>query len=167
MRAWRATVRRVALLALAAGGVALVPAAPGPWRDATGPATATTSAARPAPAEVVQQLQAALAAARGRFEARDVDGVLAHVSDRYRSGPLTKPALRQQLLALFGLYDELRATVRLDGVWLAGDAAWVYTTGEVRGRLPLLGGWVPVLAWVREPEVARREGTAWRLVGTP
>ncbi len=39
-----------------------------------------------------------------------------------------------------------------------------YTTGEVTGRLPLLG-WVTALSWQREPEVARRQGDVWRLVG--
>ena len=31
-------------------------------------------------------------------------------------------------------------------------------------RLPLVG-WVTVLSWQREPEVARRQGEVWRLVG--
>ena len=44
-----------------------------------------------------------------------------------------------------------------------GDV-WFYTTGEVTGRLPLVG-WVTVLSWQREPEVARRQGDVWRLVG--
>ena len=43
-------------------------------------------------------------------------------------------------------------------------APWVYSTGEVSGRLPMVG-WVTVLSWARQPEVARREGAVWRLYG--
>lgn len=135
---------------------------------AAGPATAEPSPARiatPAPVEVVQELEAALTRARERFEARDAAGVLAHVSEQYRSGPLTKAGLRQQLLAIFALYDEVQARVTLDEVQLVNGTAWVYTTGEVSGRLPWLGTWMTVLVWVREPEVAWREGAAWRLIG--
>src|SRR5439155_2978251 len=45
-----------------------------------------------------------------------------------------------------------------------GRGVWFYTTGEVTGRLPLVG-WVTVLSWQREPEVVRRQGEVWRLVG--
>ncbi len=41
---------------------------------------------------------------------------------------------------------------------------WVYTSGEVSGRLPFLG-WVTILTWQNEPEVARREDAGWRLFG--
>jgi len=34
----------------------------------------------------------------------------------------------------------------------------------VSGRLPLVG-WVTVLTWQNEPEVARREDAGWRLFG--
>src|SRR5207253_2236911 len=36
--------------------------------------------------------------------------------------------------------------------------------GAVSGRLPLVG-WVTVLTWRNEPEVARREDAGWRLFG--
>ncbi|PYM22009.1 MAG: hypothetical protein DMD78_16310, partial [Candidatus Rokuibacteriota bacterium] len=97
-------------------------------------------------------------------EARDAGGVLAFVSEQYRSGGLTKSAVRQQLLAMLGLYQELRARVRVDGVDVVDGATWLYTTGEITGRLPLLG-WVSVLTWQREPEVVRREPGGWRLFG--
>jgi hypothetical protein len=125
---------------------------------------AWASIAAPAPPEVVAELQVALARARERFEARDAAGVLAYVSDRYRSGGFTKAALGQQLVALFALYDQVRAPVRIDEVRMVEGAAWLYTTGEISGSLPLLG-WVTVLSWERQPEVVRREGTAWRLYG--
>jgi hypothetical protein len=77
---------------------------------------------------------------------------------------VTKPALREQLLALYSLYDAVRARIQVDQVQLVDGDAWVYTTGEVSGRLPIVG-WVTVLSWQREPEVARRQGAAWRLIG--
>jgi hypothetical protein len=47
----------------------------------------------------------------------------------------------------------------------AGEQAWVYSTGEVSGRLRGFGTWMPILSWKHEPEVARREQGSWRLYG--
>jgi hypothetical protein len=118
----------------------------------------------PAPPEVAAEVTRAVEAARQRFEARDTTGVLAYVSEQYRSGGLTKAGVRQQLQALFGLYQEMRARLSVDSVQVVDGATWVYTTGEVTGRLPFMG-WMPVLSWQREPEVVRREGPALRLFG--
>ncbi|MGH7319725.1 MAG: hypothetical protein ACRELA_08885 [Candidatus Rokuibacteriota bacterium] len=118
-----------------------------------------------APALVIQALRDTLAQAVQRFEARDLAGVLAHVSDQYWTGPLTKATIRAQLLAVFQLYDAVQARVRIDDVRMVGEHAWIYSTGEVSGRLPILGSWMTLYAWERELEVARREGKAWRLFG--
>ena len=127
--------------------------------------TCTWLALAPAPAATVSELQQTLAAASGRFQAMDTAGVLAYVSDRYRNGPITKSSVRDNLLAMFALYDTVRAQVRLDEVRVVNGAAWVYSTGEISGRLRGLGVWTTVLSWEREAEVARREGAAWRLEG--
>ena len=119
----------------------------------------------PAPAGVVREVEAGVARAVQSFEARDVAGVLAQVSEQYRTGPFTKAALREQLVATYGLYDSVKATVRVDEVRMVGEHAWVYSTGEVSGRLRLLGTPMVFLSWERELEVARREGGAWRLFG--
>jgi hypothetical protein len=120
--------------------------------------------ARAAPPELVNELRPVVEHARQRFEARDAAGVLAHVSEQYRSGGLTKVDVRQQLLAMFSLYEVLRARVTIDNVQVVNGAVWVYTSGDVSGRLPLMG-WVNVLSWQNEPEVARREEKGWRLFG--
>ncbi len=119
----------------------------------------------PAPPQVVEELRAALARAVQRFEARDLNGVLGFVSEQYRTGPLTKAALRGQLAAMFQLYDAMRARVRIDEVRLVGEQAWVYSTGEALGRLPVLSQWMTLFWWERELEVARPEDGAWRLYG--
>jgi hypothetical protein len=126
--------------------------------------TAPPRLAAPAPPATVAEVSALVEQARQRFVARDAPGVLAHLADNYRSGGLTKPGVRQQLLALYSLYDRLRARVQVDQVDVVDGNAWVYTSGEIAGHLPFVG-WVDVLSWQREPEVARRQGTAWRLVG--
>ena len=118
-----------------------------------------------APAGVVREVEAGLAQAVQRFEARDVAGVLAQVSEQYRTGPLTKGAIREQILATYALYDSVKANVRIDEVRMVGEHAWVYSTGEVSGRLRLLGTPMVFLSWERELEVVRREGGAWRLFG--
>ena len=118
-----------------------------------------------APRPVTRELQQALAAATERFQALDPGGVLAHVSEQYRNGPLTKPSLREHLLAMFTVYDTVRARVRVDEVRLVDGAAWVYSTGQLSGRLRGIGIWTSALAWEREPDVARRENGAWRLIG--
>jgi hypothetical protein len=128
-------------------------------------ATAATPPGIAAPAQVVRELREALAQAIQRFEAKDAPGVLTHVSDRYWTGPLTKAAIRAQILALFQIYDVLQARVRIDDVRMVGEHAWVYSSGEVTGRLPILGSWMSLYGWERELEVARREGGAWRLYG--
>ena len=119
----------------------------------------------PAPRKVMLELQQALAHAIERFQAMDEAGVLGHVSDHYRTDPLTKAVIREQLRAMFALYDTLRAQVRIDEARTAGEQAWVYSTGEVSGRLRWLGTWTPILSWQHEPEVARREEGVWRLYG--
>lgn len=136
-------------------------AAPGALRAQAPPAAAAPAA----PVATVGELQQTLAAATGRFQAMDAAGVLAYVSDRYRNGPITKASIRDDLLAMFALYDTVRARVRIDEVRMVDGAAWVYSTGEVSGRLRGLGAWTTVLSWEREPEVARRDGAAWRLEG--
>jgi hypothetical protein len=149
--------RRLAALLL----LALCAGAPTPDVTALAPPTVVST---PAPSHVVSELHAAVERARRQFEARDPGGVLASVSDHYRSSGMTKAALRDQLNAMFSLYRQLRARVSVDRVEMVDGSAWVYTTGEVTGLLPLLG-WVPVLTWQAEPEVARREATGWRLFG--
>lgn len=119
----------------------------------------------PAPQHVVAELQQSLDAAVSRFDAMDGAGVLAHVSEQYRTGPLTKAALAEQLRAIFAIHDQVRARVRIDEVRLVGELAWVYSTGDVTGRLRYLGGSIPVISWERELEVARRENGRWRLFG--
>jgi hypothetical protein len=119
----------------------------------------------PAPRSVILELQQALARAIERFQAMDEAGVLSYVSDQYRTDPLTKAAIREQLRAMFALYDTLRAQVRIDEARTAGERAWVYSTGEVSGRLRWLGTWTPILSWQHEPEVAQREQGVWRLYG--
>jgi hypothetical protein len=118
----------------------------------------------PAAPEVTREVGRLVEAARQRFEARDAAGVLAYVSEQYRSAGLTKAAVRQQLLAMFAIYEALRARVVVERVDVVDGATWVYTTGEVSGRLPMMG-WLSVLTWTREPEVVRLEGGTWRLVG--
>ena len=134
-------------------------------RDALPASLALASPGGAAPARVFHELQTSLDRAVQRFEARDAGGVLAHVSEQYRTGPLTKGGIREQLTAIYAVYDAVRARVRIDEVRMVGEHAWVYTTGEVSGRLPLLGSWVSFLSWERELEVARLEGGAWRLFG--
>ena len=134
------------------------------WAHAGVHAQATPRVATPAPPVTVEELGALVEQARARFVARDAAGVLVHVAEDYRSAGVTKPALREQLLALYSLYDAVRARIQVDQVQLVDGDAWVYTTGEVSGRLPIVG-WVTVLSWQREPEVARRQGAAWRLIG--
>ena len=95
----------------------------------------------------------------------DEAGVLSHVSDRYRTDTLTKAGIREQVRVMFSLYDTLRAQVRIDEARTAGEQAWVYSTGEVSGRLRWLGAWTSILSWQREPEVAQREQGVWRLYG--
>ena len=117
-----------------------------------------------APPAVAAEIRAAVESARARFEARDAVGVLANVSEHYRSAGVTKAGVRQHVLAMFALYEELRVRVRVERVEIADGRTEFFTTGDVSGRMPLVG-WVPVLSWKTEPEVARREGHAWRLFG--
>jgi hypothetical protein len=69
------------------------------------------------------------------------------------------------VLALFALYDAVRARVRLDDVRVVDGSAWISSTGEISGRLRGIGVWTSALVWDREPDLARREGGLWRLVG--
>ena len=146
--------RLIALLALTLGAGA-------PALDAAPPAPIVASPASP---EVTAELQRAVEQARARFEMRDLAGVLTSVSEQYRSNGMTKAAVRDQLNGMFALYQQLRALVTIDRVEMVGEGAWIYTSGEVSGRLPIVG-WVTVLTWQGEPEVARREATGWRLFG--
>jgi hypothetical protein len=114
---------------------------------------------------VVEELRATLAHAVERFEARDLEGVLAHVSEEYWTGPLGKRAVRAQLLTIYQVHQQVQARVQLDEARLVGPHAWVWTTGEVAGQLALVGQWLGLFAWGHELEVARREQGVWRLYG--
>lgn len=141
-------------LSLASAALAAPPSAP-----AEAPTTRFV-----APPAVAAEIRTAVEGARARFQARDAAGVLANVSEHYRSAGVTKAAVRQQLLAMFALYEELRTRVRVDRVEVADGRTEFFTTGDVSGRMPLVG-WVTVLSWETQPEVARREGKVWRLFG--
>ncbi len=119
----------------------------------------------PASPKVALELQVALTVAIERFQAMDRAAVLSNISNQYRTDSVTKPAIADQLRVMFALYDRVRAQVHLDEVRTAGEHAWVYSTGEVSGRLRGLGTWMPILSWKHEPEVARREQGVWRLYG--
>ena len=157
---WRAFGR-----ALLAGGLGLSLGLSGVHSGRDTVSANQTVLRRAASPEVVQEIRAAVDRAKLRFEARDAPGVLASVSEQYRTGPFTKSEVRQQLLAIYEIYPAVRARVVVDAVEMVGDTAWVYTTGEVTGRLPVLGSWMTVWSWQRELEVARREGPVWRLWG--
>lgn len=131
------------------------------WANAQAAAPRVATPATPA---TVSELGALVEQARARFVARDAAGVLANVAENYRSAGITKSGLRQQLLAIYALYEAVQARVQVDQVHMVDGDAWVYTTGEVTGRLPVVG-WVTVFSWQKEPEVARRQGAVWRLVG--
>ena len=153
------------LAAVLAGAVWLAtPAAP-QSANPTPPAPSQEPPGTPAPPSLVSELQAELNTAVQQMQRRDTEGVLSHVSEQYRTGPFTKAGLRGQLQTMFALYDTLTVRVRIDTVRMLGDQAWVYSTGEVNGRLQWVGRWVPVLSWQRELEVARRENGVWRLIG--
>src|SRR5262249_23587795 len=62
------------------------PRARGRGAPAPAPAAPSTPGV-PAPPQVVAELRATLGAAIQRFEARDLQGVLAHISEQYRTGP--------------------------------------------------------------------------------
>lgn len=129
------------------------------------PSAPETLPGTPAPQQVVTEIQQVMDAAIRRVDAMDEAGVLAHVSEQYRTGSLTKAGLAEQLRAVFAIHDQVQARVRIDEVRMVGEHAWVYSTGDVTGRLRFLGGSIPVLSWERELEVARRENGRWRLFG--
>jgi hypothetical protein len=153
--------RRTLLVAGAAVLVALDGPGLIPMR---GRATAQPGGA-PVSAAIRADIDGTVRRAVERVQARDLAGVLARVSERYRTANLTKPVLRDQLATLFALYDALRVRVRVDDMRAVGDTVWVYSTGELSGRLAGLGQWMSILDWVQEPEVVRLEEGIWRLWG--
>jgi hypothetical protein len=152
------------VLVMLALGAAPLPAAPAPATPVPAAPAPQPKTVAPAPPELVAELRPLVERARQRFEARDAGGVLANVSDQYRSSGMTKAGLREQLFSMFTLYDAMRVRLSIDRVQLVDGAVWVYTSGEVTGHLRFLG-WMTVLAWQNEPEVARRESAGWRLFG--
>ena len=140
------------------------PPAPGPPAAPAAPAP-DPRPGTPAPPAVVEEIRATIARAVERFEARDVEGVLAHVSEEYWTGPLGKRVVRSQLLAIFQVHQQVRARVQLDAVRLVGAHAWIWTSGEMSGQLAMVGQWMRLFVWERELEVGRREQGVWRLYG--
>jgi len=118
-----------------------------------------------APPQVVVEIQEVVESAVARFHAMDEAGLLAMVSAQYRTDTLTKAGIADQLRTVFTLHDQVRARVRIDAVRMVGEHAWVYSTGQVTGRLRVVGSWIPVASWERELEIARRENGRWRLYG--
>jgi hypothetical protein len=119
----------------------------------------------PAPPEVVVEIRQSVDQAVSRFHAMDQAGLLAMVSPYYRTGTLTKAGIAEQVRTVFTLHDRVRVRVRIDDVRMVGDTAWVYSTGEVTGRVRVLGHTIVVASWDRELEVGRRENGRWRLYG--
>jgi len=162
-RVWTWLVVGTSLLGLGVDGPVL-PTAAGTGALVAADGKAAPLIAWPVPPQVTAEIQGAVEEARRRFEARDVGGVLARVSDQYRSSGFTKASLREQLVTMFAVHEELRARLAVDQVESVNGQIWFYTTGAVSGRMPVLG-WVTILTWQRQPEVARREASGWRLIG--
>ena len=89
---------------------------------ASGTTTTAPRVATPAPPGTAEELAAVVEQARRRFVAKDAGGVLTHVADNYRSSGFTKPAVRQQLLTLYSLYEELRGDENFNSVFESWDA---------------------------------------------
>ena len=119
----------------------------------------------PAPPQTVAEIRETVEAALARFHAMDQSGLLAMVSAQYRTDTLTKAGIAEQLRTVFTLHDQVRVRVRIDDVRMVGEHAWVYSTGQVTGRLRVVGSWILVASWQRELEIARREDGRWRLYG--
>jgi hypothetical protein len=119
----------------------------------------------PAPPDVVVEIRQSVDLAVARFHAMDEAGLLAMVSPYYKTGTLTKRGVAEQLRTVFTLHDRVSVRVRIDDIRMVGESAWVYSTGQVTGRLRLFGGTVVVASWERELEVGRRENGRWRLYG--
>ena len=159
-RGWSAAL--VILLASVASVGGQTPA-PGPAAPA--PAEPPKPVEVPVTPQVFNEVQRALTEAIARFEAMDENGVMANVSDRYQSGPLTKPLVRQQLRAMFAANDAVRARVQIREMRMIGDRLWVSSTGDVTGRVRFLGTPITLLAWSDAWDVAWREDGRWRLIG--
>ena len=119
----------------------------------------------PAPPQTIAEIREVVEGARARFHAMDEAGLLALVSTQYRTDTLTKAGIADQLRTIFTLHDQVRARVRIDDVRMVGEHAWVYSSGQVTGRLRVVGSWILVASWERELEVARRENGRWSLYG--
>jgi hypothetical protein len=139
------------------------PASPGPAAPPAAPAPREPGV--PAPPDVVADLQRTLALGIQRFQAKDLEGVLALISEDYWTGPFTKRTVRVQLQAMFQLNQAVAARVTIDAVRLVGPHAWVYSTGAIDGQLYFVGQWTPLFVWDRQLEIARREAGGWRLFG--
>jgi hypothetical protein len=157
---WRRLRFVLALLAWLPGAVALAA-----QDTSTVPSAPEARPGYAAPRHVVAEIQRALDDAIGRFDARDEAGLLAHVSDQYRTSDLTKAGIADQLRTVFAFHDQVRARVHIDDVRMVGEVAWVYSTGKITGRVRYIGGYIVVASWERELEVARRENGRWRLFG--
>ena len=120
-------VTLVIALTCAASGASLAGPSSRPWSVSAqaSPETAEDPGV-PASPEVVYAIQLAVYEATRRFNGMDAVGLLGYVSEDYRTGPFTKPVVRKQLGAIFGLYDEVHATVRIDTVRMVGDHAWIF-----------------------------------------
>src|SRR5436309_13539142 len=70
-----------------------------------GPISAPPAPGAEAPDHVVAEIQQSLDDAVRRFDAMDSAGVLAHVSHQYRTSPLPKPLLADQLRRLLAPHD--------------------------------------------------------------
>jgi hypothetical protein len=114
---------------------------------------------------VATELERALTDGLRRFEAMDEAGVLANISERYQSGPLNKPLVRQQLRAIYAAHDAVWARVQIREIRMIGNRAWVSSSGRITGRLRFLGTHVTLYSWTDAWDVAWREGGRWTLIG--
>ena len=145
---------------------AWLPVAAGLAQDQGGvPPSPPARPGSPAPPQTVAEIREVVEGALARFHAMDEAGLLALVSAQYRTDTLTKAGIAEQLRTVFTLHDQVRVRVRIDDVRMVGEHAWVYSTGQVTGRMRVIGSLILVASWQRELEVARRENGRWRLYG--
>lgn len=127
---------------------------------------AILASSRALPADPRIQIKEGIALGIRLFETKDLEGVMALVSDQYRTDWMTKGHIRAQIQGIFTLWENLRVELRIHEIRMTGKLAVITVSGEVTGSPRYIPRGFTVLSWDREWEVARLEAGGWRLYGT-
>jgi hypothetical protein len=120
--------------------------------------------------QILLELTSTFDQAEEAIRARDLDGLMALYSEKYRYHELRKPDIRKIWQELFGKYDLIANIHTFSAIKVTGTgsqaAVEITCTGALWANSRNTGERLPIDSWHQEVHYLVKEKGVWRIVGS-